>query len=182
MAKKMKLIALLTTAVTVLCTALYINTENGLLLTFAITFGTTSYHLLMRLLVGFSINLLLNNHVDYRRKWFRVSSSEQKLYNNIKVKDWKGKMATYDPDSFDSRIHTWDEIAQATCQAELVHEVIIVFSFIPVFASACFGALSVFIITSVLAACYDAMFVIMQRYNRQRIIKIIEKTEGVLLL
>lgn len=175
MAKKMKLIALLTTAVTILCAALYINTENGLLLTFAITFGTTSYHLLMRLLVGFSVNLLLKNHVDYRRKWFRVSSSEQKLYNKIKVKNWKGKMATYDPDSFDSRIHTWDEIAQATCQAELVHEVIIVLSFIPVFASACFGALSAFIITSVLAACYDAMFVIMQRYNRPRIIKIIEK-------
>ena len=120
-------------------------------------------------------NGLLNNHVDYRRKWFRVSSSEQKFYNKIKVKNWKGKMATYDPGSFDNRIHTWDEIAQATCQAELVHEVIIVLSFIPVFASACFGALSVFIITSVLAACYDAMFVIMQRYNRPRIIKLINK-------
>ena len=179
MAKKMKLIALITTAVTVLCAALYINIENGLLLTFAITFGTTSYHLLMRLLVGFSVNFLLKNHVDYQRKWFRVSSSEQKLYNNIKVKDWKGKMATYDPDSFDSRIHTWDEIAQATCQAELVHEVIMVLSFVPIFAAIPFGELWVFVITSVLAACFDTMFVIIQRYNRPRIVKLIVDSENI---
>lgn len=38
-----------------------------------------------------------------------------------------------------------------------------------------FGALAVFILTSVLAACYDAMFVVMQRYNRPRIVKLVEK-------
>ena len=86
-------------------------------------------------------------------------------------------MATYDPGCFDRRIHTCDEIAQATCQTELVHEIIIILSFMPILASIPFGALFVFVITSVLAACYDAVFVIMQRYNRPRIVKLIEKTE-----
>ena len=131
----------------------------------------------MRLLVGYVINRLLNNHVDYRRRWFQVGAAEQKLYQKMRVKKWKGKMATYDPDCFDSRIHTWEEIAQAMCQAELVHEVIILLSFVPILAAIPFGAWFVFVITSVFAACYDAMFVIMQRYNRPRVVKLMEKTE-----
>jgi hypothetical protein len=177
MPKIMNRIALSATAMTLICAAFYMNTENGFSLTLAITFGTISYHFIMRLLVGFIINSLLNNHVDYRRRWFQVSAAEQALYKKIKVKKWKGNMATYNPSSFDSRIHTWDEIAQAMCQAEIVHEVIIVLSFLPILASIAFGALFVFVITSVLAACYDAMFVIMQRYNRPRVIKLIKKSE-----
>lgn len=174
MAKKMNLIALLSTLITVILVVLYENTESDMILTLAITFGTISYHFVMRLITGTVINRLLNNHVDYQKRWFRVSAIEEMLYKKLKVKKWKSKMATYDPDCFDIRIHSWDEIAQATCQAELVHELIVVFSFLPVFAACFFGALPVFVITSVLAAGFDAMFVIMQRYNRPRIIKMIE--------
>lgn len=174
MAKKMKRMALLAVLIAVIFVIVYRNTESDMILTLAITFGTISYHLIMRLFIGNVINLLLNNHVDYRKRWFRVSPIEEKLYKRIQVKKWKGEMATYDPGSFDSKIHSWDEIAQAMCQAEVVHEVIIVFSFLPIFAAIPFGALPVFVITSVLAACFDAIFVVMQRYNRPRIIKLLE--------
>lgn len=177
MAKMMKQAAIAATAMAVFCATLYMYNGNGTVLALAITFGTTSYHLLMRLLVGVTADLLLGNRVDYRRRWFRVSAAEQKLYHFIKVKKWKGNMPTYDPESFDSRLRTWDEIAGAMCQAELVHEVIILLSFLPILASIPFGALPAFAITSVLAACYDGMFVIMQRYNRPRIVKLIEKAE-----
>lgn len=173
MAKKMKLLALITTAITIFCIALYRNNGNEVLLTWAIIFGTTSYHLIMRLLVGFSINLLLDNQVDYRKRWFQVSDAEKKFYRKIKVKKWKGRMPTYDMSCFDNRLHTWDEIAQAMCQAELVHEVIIILSFLPILAAIPFGALFVFVFTSILSAGYDAMFVMMQRYNRPRIVKMI---------
>ena len=84
-------------------------------------------------------------------------------------------MPTYDSSFFDSKAHSWEEIAQAMCQAEIVHEVIVVLSFLPILAYIPFGALGVFIITSLLSACFDMMFVIMQRYNRPRIIKLINK-------
>lgn len=177
MAKKMKLTALLSALLTLLFAVLYGKTQRKILLTLAITFGTISYHFIMRLLTGSVVNLLLNNRVNYRRKWFRVSAVEEKLYKMLKVKKWKGKMATYEPGCFDSRIHSWDEIAQATCQAEFVHELIIVLSFLPVFAAIPFGALPVFVISSVLAACVDAIFVIIQRFNRPRIIKLIESSK-----
>ena len=145
MAKVMKRITLFVTIITLCCVGLYMHSGNGRLLSLAITFGTISYHFIMRLFVGFSINFFLDNHVDYRRRWFQVSDAEINFYRKIKVKKWKGKMATYDPECFDSRIHTWDEIAQAMCQAELVHEVIIVLSFLPVLGAVLFGALGVFV-------------------------------------
>lgn len=65
-------------------------------------------------------------------------------------------------------------LAQVTCQAELGHETIVVLSFVPIVAGHWLGGYPAFIITSILAAMFDMMFVIMQRYNRQRILKLIK--------
>jgi len=178
MAKTMKAIAVASVLITLLCTVLHMKTGNELSVTLAITFGTISYHFVMRLVVGGVIDLLLNNHVNYHARWFQITKAEQKLYQKIKVKKWKSKMPTYDPSCFDNRIHSWDEIAQAMCQAELVHEVIVILSFVPILASIPFGALEVFVITSILAAGFDTMFVMMQRYNRPRIVKLISRGKG----
>lgn len=173
MARIMKLSASASALLTTLFAVLHRYTHIDILLVPAITFGTTTYHLAMRLLVGFLIDCILHNRVDYHRKWFGVSPMEQKIYRLLNVKKWKGKMATYDPSVFDPTKHSWAEIAQATCQAELVHEIIIVLSFVPLFAAIPFGEPWAFIATSICAAIYDALFVIMQRYNRPRIIKLI---------
>ena len=175
MAKTIKIISVISVALTFICGTLYYFTALGFLLTIAIIFGTTAYHLLMRLAVGWIINLFLKNCVNYHKKWFNVSERELKLYKKLKVRKWKNNMPTYDSSFFDSKAHSWEEIAQAMCQAEIVHEVIVVLSFLPILAYIPFGALGVFIITSLLSACFDMMFVIMQRYNRPRIIKLINK-------
>jgi hypothetical protein len=130
----------------------------------------------MRLIVGHLTDRVLQNNIDYTRKWFRQSRFESILYSKLKVKKWKSNMPTYAPQNFDSRVHSWDEIAGAMCQAELVHEVIIVLSFLPVAVSVYFGAFWVFLFTSLLAACYDGLFVIMQRYNRPRVIQLISRS------
>ncbi len=85
------------------------------------------------------------------------------------------KMPTFAPEMLDLKTHTWEEIAGATCQSEVVHLTIVVLSFVPIFASLLYGAFWVFFITSVLSAGVEMMFVIMQRYNRPRIIKMIQK-------
>ena len=87
----------------------------------------------------------------------------------------KRRRPTYDNALFDPRLHTWDEVAQAMCQAELVHETIALLSFLPIAAGLRFGAYPVFIVTSVLSAGYDLLFVMMQRYNRQRIMVLLER-------
>ena len=81
-------------------------------------------------------------------------------------------MPTFDPKAFDTSNRTWEQIAQATCQSELVHETNVVLSFLPIIASVWFGEILVFVVTSVLSAIFDLLFVFMQRFNRQRILRL----------
>lgn len=156
-------------------TVLYSVTANDTFLPLAITFGTISYHFVMRLLTGLVLRTVMRNKADYEKRWYQVGRREAALYEKLGVKRWKHSMPTYDPTQFDPRIHTWQEIAQAMCQAELVHEVIAILSFLPIAAGTVFGAYPVFIITSVLSALFDMMFVVMQRYNRRRVIRLVKR-------
>lgn len=171
MAKTMKRISIITLLLTVCFYFLYITTDAKFLFSFIITFGTIAYHFIIRLMVGMVIDMIMHNKADYQKKWYQVSDFEMKLYQKMKVKKWKNKMPTFNEDIFDISKHSWDEIVQATCQSELVHEIDVIFSFLPVIASIWFDSFWVFLITSTLGAVFDLMFVMMQRFNRTRILK-----------
>lgn len=175
MKKLVKGIALGTLIATILLTILYRSSPTGVILSLAITAGTMCYHFTMRLAVGSLYDLFMANRADYRKAWYQLRPWETTLYERLHVRDWKGKMPTYDPNLFNPRKHSWDEIAQAMCQSELVHETIVVLSFLPIVASIWFGSIAVFIITSMFGAFIDMIFVIMQRYNRPRIIEIVDR-------
>lgn len=51
--------------------------DRTIYLTLAITFGTTTYHLAVRLLVGLIYNTFMQNQVDYTQKWFRIHLWEE---------------------------------------------------------------------------------------------------------
>ncbi len=174
MPKIMKRISCISIIAITCCYFLYEMTNSKISFILAITFGTTAYHFLVRLLIGTIFDIVMQNKADYKKRWYRVTEREMQLYKTIKVKRWKQKMPTYDKEVFDVSKHSWDEIVQATCQSELVHETNIVFSFVPLIASRWFGAFEVFFITSVLSAIFDLIFVIMQRFNRARIIKVMK--------
>lgn len=178
MARLIRTTAILTVAVTIFFSALYRVTRTSLYLTLSITFGTLAYHIVMRLIVGEAFDRFMNNRADYRKAWYQVKPWEEKLYRILRVKQWKKYMPAYDGRSFDPQLHSWDEIAQATCLAELVHETNVVLSFLPILMSIRFGALSVFVITSVLSAALDMSFVILQRYNRPRVIRYMENKKA----
>ena len=122
MAKKMIPAAVLSLAGTAVFTVLYMKTAGGLLLSLAITFGTVSDHFVMRLLVGPSFQSVMLYRADYGRRWYRVGKREMAVYEALKIKRWKRRMPTYDNALFNPQLHSWDEIAQTMCQAELVHE------------------------------------------------------------
>ena len=140
-----------------------------------ITFGTICYHFTMRLSVGFVVNQIMHNQANYSAPWFEQQPWEPVIYRILQVNKWKKNLPTYDPSLFDRRKHTVEEIVQATCQAEIVHEVIFVLSFLPLLAAIPFGSFAVFFITSLLSACFDMIFVIIQRFNRPRLIRILNK-------
>lgn len=181
MSKVMKLITALSFAITIITAALSYCYRKGIYLSLAITFGTIFYHLGIRLLVGWLYDVVMKNRADYTKKWYHIHSWESRLYRFLKVKQWKDKMPTYHPEVFSVKEHTWDEIAQAMCQSELVHETNMILSFVPIIASKWFGAFYVFFITSICSAVFDLLFVIIQRYNRVRVIKIASRKRKILV-
>ncbi len=175
MKKKLKGSAVISLLLTIVLSAWYNCTSNKILLSIAITFGTIAYHLIMRLLVGLLFDLTMGNRADYKKSCYQVSNWEMSLYEKWKVKKWKGKMPTYEASLFDPKKHSWEEIIQAMCQAERVHETIVILSFLPILSGIWFGDFPVFIITSIAAAVVDMIFVIMQRYNRQRVMRLMNR-------
>lgn len=169
MAKIMKWTAIISALLTAGCAVLSLYGNGDVFLTLAITFGTILYHILMRLLVGGAVHIIMKNRADGANKWYREKCFEKKLYEKLRVKRWKGKLPTYAPSTFSLKEHSISELIGASCQAELVHEIIILLSFLPLLAVKCFGAFWVFFATSLLSACVDGLFVMIQRYNRPRL-------------
>ncbi len=175
----MKKAMLVLTLVSILLTGvfflLYACFPHGIFLTAAISCGTAAYHFVMRLAVGYSFHAALHNRVNAHHPWFHTHKWEERIFHLLRVDRWRGRMPTYDPDAFSPRLHTWEEIASAMCQAELVHETIVLFSFLPTLAAFALGDFWIFFITSLLAACYDMLFVIMQRHCRPRVLSVAER-------
>ena len=169
LARFIKLCALFSSLFCALFILVYHFFENDVILSLAITAGTTAYHFLMRLAVGWLVAVIARGKSNPNRFWFRQRPFDRRLYRSLRVRRWKDKMPTYDPRKFSLELNTPEEIIQNSCEAELVHEIIIVASFLPILASRLWGALAVFIVTSLLAAGLDCCFVIMQRYNRPRL-------------
>ncbi len=69
------------------------------------------------------------------------------------------------------------ELLHNMMQAELVHRIIMLLSFVPLLFIIPFGEPAVFIITSLASAALDGCFVIIQRYNRPRVIRLLEITQ-----
>jgi hypothetical protein len=178
-AKIMGALAIGTSAATLLIILLYGRFQQGWLLTCAIAFGTTAYHFVMRLSVGYLLLKLTNYNFHYRHFWFQSRKWEPAFYKSLRIRKWKGKLPTYAPSQFSLAEQPLSRVIQNMCGAELVHEIIMVLSFLPLLAVPIWGEFWVFAITSLLAALFDSIFVIAQRYNRPRLIRIYEKQEAI---
>ena len=173
--KNMILMTLISLIILLASGVIYHFTKNPVIFSVAITFGTIFYHLCVRLAVGSAVDARYHNRMDYTKRWFAEKAFEQKLYKTIRVKKWKKRLPTFNPQDFDLKSRSATEIIQVTCQAEVVHEVNMVLSFVPVVFSVWFGSLGVFLLTSIAAFCFDSIFVIIQRYNRPRLMRLIRK-------
>ena len=158
----------------------YFYTKNPIAYSLLITFGTIFYHFAMRLIVGYTVNAIFHNRMDNKKTWFRERKFERKLYKTLNVKAWKVHVPAYEPENFDLSKRSAEEVVQAMCQAEVVHEIIMLLSLVPIVFTVWFGSLAVFLITSLAAFAVDGVFVIMQRYNRPRLARLIRKQRGII--
>lgn len=159
-----------------ICFAMYHIKHQQWMLSVYVTFLTTFYHFAMRLIVGETVTVIYKNRdFDMNSFGFRIRNYEHKLYKMLHVKKWKSKVITAKPEQFDLRKVSPEEILHNMLQAELVHRCIMVLSFLPLLLIIPYGVPLVFISTSIVACLIDSVFVIIQRYNRPRILKILKR-------
>ena len=158
---------------------IFIVTKSDFAETVTITVGITLYHFAMRLAVGTAVDSVMKNKADHNNAWFREKSFESKLYKLIRVRKWKKYLPTYSPDTFDTGKKTVKELVGATCQAEIVHEIIMALSLLPIAFIPILDGAAAMIVTSVLAMLFDSLFVILQRYNRPKLVRVMERFEKI---
>lgn len=165
-------------AVTVLtaavCFALYYGnlTEKNAVLWVGIVAFMIVYHFWGRILLG---NVSKRIPWDHNGWWFREKRFEKGLYRLLAVKKWKGKALTFDPESFNLQKHSLDEVAAVMTKSEADHWINELISLFSILFSLLWGETWIFVLTAVLAMLFDAQFIVIQRYNRPRILKILEK-------
>ena len=138
----------------------------------ALTFFT---HFMLRFIAAFIVNLFPEKCFDYRKKRFQPKKWERSLYKALGVRKLKGRVPTYDPAQFDFELLSVEQIIYNGCHAETVHLLIALMSFLPLLYTLIFGSFPVFLITSLLAAGFDLVFVVVQRYNRPRLLKLLNR-------
>ena len=176
MKKAVFALSALTSVLTLGFFAAYRAAGSPVFLTLCISFGTVAYHFLMRLSVGALFNAIMKNRADCGKRWFGLREWEKKLYDMLRVKRWKSALPTFAPELFDLTRRSPAEVAQATCQAELVHETCAVLSLAPMLLIIPFGEPAVFVITSLVCMLAELAFIAVQRYNRPRILRLAERT------
>ncbi len=143
------------------------------------------YHIGIRIVVGTITGKTPLDAFHPDAPLWRQRPWEDALYKKLQVKQWKKKMPMFDVDKWDIRSCSADELLRAGCQAEACHMGNIALSLASVvlvpltgsLVSALVGAVVlpdafVLMFAAVTASGFDAIFVIIQRFNRPRFMRL----------
>lgn len=166
----------ITFILTIICFILnYANIlKNNIILWIGIVTFTIWYQLWLRIFFGKQTKKLNLNH---SQKFFKELSFERKFYNFFKVKKWKKKVLTYDPEAFSLKNHSLEEIANTMCKVETDHWINILISLSTLLFPLLWGQFLIFLIVAILAILFDFQFIMIQRYNRPTIKRLLKRLE-----
>ena len=172
----MNIIAIVSTILTIIFYIISKFNNTGIFVTLAITSLTIAFHFDIRLIIG-NIVPKFKNKININNSYYKLKKFEEKIYSKIKVKKWKSKVPTYEPDEFNTEKNSLEEIIVNMCNSEIVHTINAVISYLPLIFISWFESPIIFIVTSIFASIYDLQFVIIQRYNRPRVMRIRERKD-----
>ena len=169
-------VIVITVIVSIICFILYYGNiyKNNIILWTGITAFTIMYHFWGRIILN-NVSKLFKKHINYKQWLFKERKFEKKLYKILRVKDWKGKALTYNPESFSLKEHSLEEIANTMAKSEVDHWINEAISLSTMLFAIIWGEFWIFCLTAVAAMIFDSQFIIIQRYNRPRIVKILER-------
>lgn len=168
----------ITLIISIICFYLYYRNiyRTETILWIGIIAFTIMYHFWVRIIMG-NVSKLFKKHINYKQWWFKEKSFEKGLYKLLHVKEWKGKALTYNPESFSLKQHSLEEIANTMVKSEIDHWINEAISLSTLLFIIPWGRTWAFVISAIVAMIFDSQFIIIQRYNRPRILKVLEKGE-----
>jgi len=167
-------VMVLVTVVAGICFGLYYGgrTDSRAILWTGIVSFMILYHFGMRIGMG---KVTARIHFNYNWWWFRPRFFEKRLYELLRVKRWKKHVLTFEPEAFDFRKRTLHEVATSMSKFEADHWINELISIGSIAFSELWGCLPAFVITAVIAMIFDAQFIVVQRYNRPNVLKLMER-------
>ncbi len=130
------------------------------------------YHFWLRIIMG---NVSKLFRINQNSRWFKEKPFEKRLYKLLRVRKWKDKALTYNPEAFSFEHHTLEEIASVMTKSEVDHWINEIISLVSILFSLIWGEFWIFAITALLAMLFDAQFIVIQRYNRPMILRVINR-------
>ncbi len=166
----------LTAVISAFCFILYYGkiTHNGIILWTGIVSFMILYHFGLRIFFG-----EITNHIkfDYNHPFFKQKKFEASLYKLLKVRKWKDKVLTFNPENYDFQNRTLSQLATTMSKSETDHWINELISVGSIFFSLLWGMLPIFLITAVAAMLFDAQFIVVQRYNRPVVLRLMNRRE-----
>lgn len=130
------------------------------------------YHFGLRILFGeFTKRLKIN----YRHPFFKRRKFEKKLYSVLRVRFWKDRVLTFDPDSYNFKTRTLDELATTMSKSETDHWINEAISLSSLLFALLWGKFPIFLITCIAAMIFDAQFIVVQRFNRPIVLRLMDR-------
>ena len=160
--------------VAAVCLSLYYTgiTASLVVLWTGIVFFMILYQFGLRILFG---EITKRCKINYRHPWYRRRAFEPKLYKLLRVRKWKDKVLTFDPAAYDFQHRTLEQLAATMAKSELDHWFNVLLSIGGIFFTLLWGCAPAFWISSVLAILFDAQFIVVQRYNRPIVVRLMER-------
>ena len=168
----------ITLITSIICFYLYYGNvyKTEMILWIGIIAFTIMYHFWVRIIMG-NVSKLFKKYINYKQWWFKEKSFEKGLYKFLRVKEWKGKALTYNPESFSLKEHSLEEIANTMVKSEIDHWINEAISLSTLLFIIPWGRTWAFVISAIAAMIFDSQFIIIHRYNRPRILKVLEREE-----
>lgn len=164
----------LTAIIATLCFVLYYTniSDSGVVLWIGVACFAIMYHLWLRIIMG---NVTKLFKIDYTMWWFKEHHFEKRLYKLFKVKRWKDKALTYNPELFSLKDYSLIDIENTMCKAETDHLINILISLSSLLFALLWGQLWIFAVTAVAAIIFDSQFIFIQRYNRPQVVRLLNR-------
>lgn len=167
----------LTATVAAVCFTLHYMSvfENGVILWTGIVSFMILYHFGLRIFMG---KVTKRFNINYNHPWYKHRRFEEWIYKCIMIRKWKDKVLTFEPELYDVKNRTLDQLATTMSKSELDHWINEIISMVSILFALLWGQWAIFISTAVIAMLFDAQFIVVQRYNRPIVLKLIERQKA----